>query len=381
MIEIRSKTDCVGCSACVHRCPTQCISFETDEQGFRYPHVDTARCINCSLCERVCPVINKSSEKEPLAIYGAINPDDEIVKSSSSGGVFYAIASYIIKEGGVVFGAQFNEDYKVIHAYARTQEDLNKFQGSKYVQSDMRESFKQVEDFLKQGIRVLFSGTPCQIAGLTRFLRKDYGDLLLKVDVICHGVPSPMVWENYLTQQIGYPQNIKNLSFRDKRNGWGTYGLSYSIPGQESDHYESLRSNIYLQGFLRNLTLRPSCFDCPAKGGRSQSDISLGDFWRVETLEPQIPAGAGTSLILINSPKGLELIKSLSLNLYPSTYSKALISNPVYKRSTKMPRYYQAFWSAYIKSPKIGTLIKFIKKSRGSFLSRLFRYIKRKLNH
>lgn len=377
MIQILNKKDCVGCSACVERCPVQCISFDIDKQGFKYPKVDTSRCIDCSLCERVCPVINQGSENDPIFVYGATNPDEEIVRSSSSGGIFFAIASTVINQGGVVFGARFNEDYSVVHSFALTIDELHKFQGSKYVQSDIGDSYKQAENFLKQGKRVLFSGTPCQIAGLSHFLRKDYGDQLIKVDVICHGVPSPLVWENYISQCIGNTQNIRRISFRDKRNGWSTYGLSYCI--ENKDRYESLLQNIYLQGFLRDLTLRPSCFDCPSKGGRSRSDITLGDFWRVESLEPQIHFNTGTSLILINSAKGLDIIKSLHLNLCPTTYSKALISNPSYKRSTHKPKFYDAFWNAFIDNCQMSVLAEFIKKSRGSLFSRICRLLKKNL--
>lgn len=372
MIDILRKEDCTGCSACVERCPAGCIAFERDEQGFRYPKVDASRCIGCSLCEKVCPVLNQSPESEPQAVYGAVNKAPGIVATSSSGGIFFALAEMTIKKGGVVFGARFDRDFNVIHSFAETLDGLSPFQGSKYVQSDMRDSFRRAEEFLKQGRRVLFSGTPCQIAALGLFLRKDYGEQLLKVDVICHGVPSPLVWRNYLREDIGTPEEISHISFRDKRDGWNSFGFSFlrrNHSGETSTYvYEPMRTNAYMQAFLRDLTLRPSCFACPAKGGRSHSDITLGDFWRVEHLEPAIASASGTSLVLLHSEKALNAIQGLDLFRLCSTYDKACLSNPSIVCSVQKPKLYNVFWENYIETPEIETLRKFVKKARPSVL-------------
>ena len=380
MIRITRKEDCVGCSACVERCPVQCISFERDEQGFRYPGVDSSRCINCSLCERVCPVINAASEREPIEVYGAFNNNQSVVEMSSSGGIFFALAKKMIERGGVVFGARFDKDFNVVHSYAETIEVLKAFQGSKYLQSDIGESFRQVEESLKQGRPVLFTGTPCQIAALRLFLRKDYGDLLLKVDVICHGVPSPLVWKNYVSEKISSNPNIRTISFRDKRAGWKNYGFSYEVDvnGTTEKHFELMRDNIYMQTFLRDLTLRPSCFACPAKGGRSGSDLTLGDFWRVESLEPDIASESGTSLVVIHTQTGNNAFKSInSLVKLKTTYQNALKSNPSLKLSADKPIIYDEFWSKYVEFPTSDTLRRYIKLHRGSFIRRLLRYLKR----
>lgn len=201
MIQIENKQKCTGCSACVQTCPKQCISFEEDEQGFRYPCVNQELCIDCGLCEKVCPCINENEQIMPLDIYAAKNPDKEIRKKSSSGGFFTMLAESIIDEGGVVFGARFNKKYNVIHDYTETKDGIEAFRGSKYVQSIIGDTYKQARDFLKAGRKVLFSGTPCQIAGLRLFLRKDY-EHLYTVDFICHGVPSPGVFRWYLQEEI-----------------------------------------------------------------------------------------------------------------------------------------------------------------------------------
>lgn len=201
MIYIKDKKDCCGCSACVQRCPKQCISLHEDAEGFLYPNVDENICIGCGLCEKVCPVVNQSDEHEPLAVYAAMNPDESIRMQSSSGGVFTLLAEKVLAEGGVLFGACFNERWEVVHDFVETKEELARFRGSKYVQSKVGDTFRLAEDFLKQGRTVLYSGTPCQIAGLKLFLRKSY-DNLLAVDFICHGVPSPGVFRTYLQNEI-----------------------------------------------------------------------------------------------------------------------------------------------------------------------------------
>ena len=234
MIDIKDKKDCCGCSACVQKCPKQCISLKEDCEGFLYPIVDKDICIDCGLCEKVCPILYQGEERKPLKVFAAKNHDEEIRKQSSSGGIFTLLAEKIINEGGVVFGAKFDENWDVKHDYTETIEGLAAFRGSKYVQSRIEDNYRKAETFLKQGRKVLFSGTPCQIAGLKRFFRKEYENLLT-VDFICHGVPSPGVWRRYLQETVARmcdknrvstdPISIKNarvesISFRDKSHGW-----------------------------------------------------------------------------------------------------------------------------------------------------------------
>ena len=241
MINIEDKKKCCGCSACVQRCPKQCISLQEDEEGFLYPQVDKKICVNCGLCEKVCPVLNPVKARKPQVVFAARAIDEKVRLESSSGGVFTVLAELVIERGGVVFGAKFNEKWEVVHAYTESKEGLSAFRGSKYVQSKIENSYKQAESFLKAGREVLFSGTPCQIAGLKLYLRKEYTNLLT-VDFVCHGVPSPMVWKDYLEEKIRplgvVGKNmvsslslkdmpvITGISFRDKRNGWKKYGFA-----------------------------------------------------------------------------------------------------------------------------------------------------------
>lgn len=386
MIEILRKEDCVGCNACVQRCPKSCISMHEDEQGFMYPKVDLGLCINCHLCEKVCPVTNQAEPQKPLQTYAAKNRDAEVKRNSSSGGIFYALAETIISEGGVVFGAKFNDDWEVVHAYAETLEGIKAFQGSKYVQSRIGETFTQAEQFLKAGRRVMFTGTPCQIAGLKHFLRKDYGSQLLTVDVVCHGVPSPLVWREYL-KYITRPKgasagkntdfestlkdieirDISRISFRDKRISWEKYGFSVHTVARQGDRnsdfqstksqseeqellFEILDKNLFMQGFLKDLYLRPSCYECPAKCGKSQSDITLADFWGISAMQPQDYDSTGVSLVLANTTAGLGILQKLdgrSLQITPSSYETALRCNPSIEHPVHRTRWVDEFWSLY----------------------------------
>ena len=335
MINIIDKKNCCGCNACVQHCPKSCITMQEDGEGFLYPIVDQEVCIDCGLCEKVCPVLNQGEERKPLQVYAANNPNEEVRMQSSSGGVFTLLAETIIQEGGVVFGVRFNDDWEVIHDYTETKEGLAAFRGSKYVQSRIGESYCQVERFLKKGRKVLFTGTPCQIAGLNLFLRKEY-DNLLTVDFICHGVPSPGVWKSYLEELIALKGNQKNsvlshskpiilnsirdisrIEFRNKRLGWKkfSFALTLSVPDGHGTKNTVLLSepyneNIFMKGFLADLFLRPSCYACPAKCLKSGSDITIGDYWGIQNVMPEIDDDKGICCLMVNTDKGGQLLSS-----------------------------------------------------------------------
>lgn len=361
MITIQDKHLCCGCEACVNACPKHCISFKEDEEGFRYPQVDQSVCIDCGLCEKVCPVINQAAPQEPLSVYAAKNTNEEELLKSSSGGIFILLAKLVLQHGGVVFGAKFDEDWNVIHAYAETIEEAQVFMGSKYVQSRIGNTYSQARDFLKQGRKVLFSGTPCQIAGLKQFLGKDY-DNLLTVDVICHGVPSPKVWQRYLDEIKGnafkkektfnYPHatgaptdvQIESIFFRNKRTGWKRYSFTLSLVEALVDGKKNTTSlshkyheDPYMKLFLRDLILRPSCYQCPAKGGKSQSDLTIADFWGVEKFYPDLVDERGVGLMVIKSGKGLKAMSSLQLELQEVSFEDAIAGNPMYMNSASEP--------------------------------------------
>lgn len=333
MISITQKQDCCGCNACAQICPKQCITMQEDNEGFLYPRVDTENCIDCHLCEKICPVSNHGTERKPLKVYAAINKDEEVRKQSSSGGIFTALAEQVIKQGGVVFGARFDERWQVKHDYTETMEGLAAFRGSKYVQSQIGNSYQEAERFLKAGRKVLFSGTPCQIAGLRNYLRKEY-DNLLTVDFICHGVPSPMVWRRYLKEEVARQCDRKNsvsahpiheedvlvegISFRDKTMGWKKYSfaLTLSTTNGSGDKIQfcscsPMTKNEYLRGFMSNVYLRPSCYSCAFKCLKSKSDITLGDFWNIRLYNKHLDDNQGLSLMLLNNSRGLCLANAI----------------------------------------------------------------------
>lgn len=341
MIHIVDKQQCCGCGACVQRCPRQCITLCEDSEGFLYPKADSSTCINCGLCEKVCPVLHPGNCRTPLHVYAAKNKNEGIRMMSSSGGIFTLLAEQVISEGGVVFGARFDEYWEVRHDYVETVEALAAFRGSKYVQSRIENTYAQAEQFLKQGRKVLFSGTPCQIAGLNGFLRKEYENLLT-VDVVCHGVPSPKVWRMYLDELIarkGVGKNtalspslhrknfIRNIKFRSKSTGWKRSSFALTFVGATADGEENpvllssiFSENLYIKAFLADLILRPSCYKCVAKQGRSRSDLTIADYWGIHLLAPDFDDDKGTSLLLINTEKGhkacsLERIEYLETSL------------------------------------------------------------------
>lgn len=358
MIEIKDKRDCCGCAACVQICPKGCISLVEDREGFLYPHVDRNSCIGCGLCERVCPFINTGEAREPLRCYAAKNRDERIRMESSSGGVFTLLAESIIDEGGVVFGARFDDKWEVVHDFTERKAGLAAFMGSKYVQSRIGNTFRQAESFLKEGRKVLFSGTPCQIKGLKLYLRKDY-DNLLAVDFICHGVPSPGVWRQYLDETFRKPDRregrgkntvlsspkampvITGISFRDKQLGWKKF--SFVVRGKsagQADKNSVLLSdmhqnNVYMKAFLSDLILRPSCYGCRAKGGSSGSDITIADFWGIQNIMPDFDDDKGVSLVLVNKKE-----------IFPDLVSKGI---ECIESDIEKPKLYNAGFSSHIR--------------------------------
>lgn len=312
MIEILEKNKCCGCYGCVNICPKKCISMKYDNEGFAYPVVDKEKCVNCGLCEKACPTFkNLNLEKYNYEGYVCYNTNEEARKSSSSGGIFILLCEEVINKKGVVFGASFDENFIVKHSYAETLEGCEKFKGSKYVQSQIGDTYKQAKKFLEEGRIVLFSGTQCQIKGLNLFLNKKYENLLA-VDIICHGVPSPMVFEKYKEiLKNKYNSNINNISFRDKRIGWRKFSFTATFDNNEF-YTKDLKEDPYLKGFLKNLYLRPSCYECKSKNFSNGADISLADYWGVYDKHPDFFDDKGSSLLLINSKKGKAMLEEIS---------------------------------------------------------------------
>lgn len=367
MIHITDKKNCCGCSACVQRCPKQCIRLEEDTEGFLYPQVDEETCIKCGLCEKVCPILNQADKLSVLEVLAVKNPNDEERMNSSSGGVFLPLAREVINQGGVVFGAVYDESWEVHHVYAEKIEDVYPMMGSKYLQSKIGNSFKDAERFLKQGREVLFVGSPCQIAGLRTYLRNKQYSNLLAVDFLCHGVPSPGVWRRYLAETYGgydvkeqsrlqatagknsvllsslnATSPIGDIKFRDKReSGWKKYRFVVrQKSASKADQNTVLSSDIhydnpFMRGFLSDIYLRPSCYACKCKNGVNHSDMTIADFWGINQIAPEFDDDKGVGLVLLNTKKGEEYFSRLPMDIMPSNLEKAHYYNGGFNEHTK----------------------------------------------
>ncbi|MBO4941351.1 MAG: Coenzyme F420 hydrogenase/dehydrogenase, beta subunit C-terminal domain [Clostridia bacterium] len=330
--------NCSGCHACFNVCPKSCISMKPDGEGFLYPEIDNEKCIDCGMCQKVCPVLTEYKGKSKGSAYACINKDDETRKNSSSGGMFSLIAEHILSQGGIVFGAAFDEDLSVCHVEINCTDDLHKLRGSKYLQSRIGNTYKKVKVHLELGKTVLFSGTPCQISGLITFLGKDYENLLLQ-DIICHGVPSPFVWREYLKfrgNQTG--GKAEKASFRDKSYGWKRYFVKLDFAGGRK-YMKPFDKDLFMRAFLNNLCLRPSCYACHSKSVERQSDITLADFWGIENICPELFDNKGTSLMLVNSPNGQALFDAVKekMEYREVDFDKAIKNNSSISVSAKLP--------------------------------------------
>lgn len=357
MIRITDKSRCCGCEACRSACPKNCISLKVDKEGFLYPQVDLLRCIDCHWCEKVCPMLHPASSTMPPSVYAGINNDTDVRLQSSSGGIFTLIAEHILQKNGVVFGASFDDQWNVVHTYVETREGLSRFRGSKYVQSYIGDTFLQAKQFLDEGREVLFSGTPCQIAGLKNFLRKPYQNLLT-VDIVCHGVPSPKVWQKYLYESVceayhirrgvsfSWVDKITDISFRSKEKGWKKYHVKIEYQNGKKD-IAPFYNNTYMNVFLSNLSLRSSCYVCPAKLYHTQSDITLADFWGVDRLHPEMDDDKGCGLILVHNDHALSLLKSLDCQLQEQKCDEVIAFNPNITHSVNKPVNRKFFFSIF----------------------------------
>lgn len=337
MIELKRKQNCSGCTACMSVCPKSCITMAEDSEGFIYPVTDRDVCINCNACNRVCPVLKLQKDKASTAFsaetkaYAAYITDEKIRLSSSSGGVFTALASATICAGGVVYGAAWNND-EVRHIKVESLPDISLLRGSKYVQSSIGGIFREIREYLKHGRKVLFSGTPCQVAGLKSFLKQV--ENLILVEVACHGAPSPKALQKYFEEiHNQYSYGLK-LDFRSKPDGnWQDYKVTAHIDGRYF-FFENQKENVFMKGFLRELYSRPICHDCPFKSGASGADITLADFWGIENVLPDFPYKPGVNLVLTHTEKGDILFATLPEVIFSEvSVSEAIKRNSALKRS------------------------------------------------
>ena len=318
MIFIQDKKDCCGCSACTSICGKNAISLPLDEEGFQYPLVDLSLCVDCGLCEKVCPILNVEPEVPNPAQKGYLLQlvDNEIRKQSTSGGAFTAIASWVIKQGGVVFGASMDvETFEVHHQSVDTVEGLGQFRISKYVQSHVDDSYKKVHDFLKADRWVCFSGTPCQIEGLHHYLRKKKYDKLVLVDVVCYGIPSPGVFKDYMQwkqKEIG--GKFKKVLFREKILSYNYTSFSVYNEDSRKDYHLGVEREQFMRSFFSNINVRPACYDCKFKKRYRVSDFTIWDCYDVKTFSKNFDE-EGTNRVLVHTELGKQILSEIRPNV------------------------------------------------------------------
>lgn len=338
MISIKNNVDCCGCNACGDVCPKGSITFQVDHEGFWYPVVDMATCIDCKLCENVCPILTKADNikryKAPK-VYAAYSKDENVRIDSTSGGIHSTLANYIYSQGGYVGGAVYNKDFTVSHVVSDDRSLLPEIRSSKYIQSSMEGQYKEVKRLLDEGEKVFYCAAPCQIQALYKYLKHDY-DNLVTSDFICRGVNSPKVFLSYLNMlERQYGAKVTRVKFKAKKWGWHNFSLRVNFENG-NEYCKDREHDLFFIGYLQYGNFaRPSCYECSFKGFPQKADITLGDFWGIEKLDVSLDNDKGTSLVMVNSEKGRQLLESIENNIVSREFSMedALKGNGAMKSS------------------------------------------------
>lgn len=331
---------CTGCGACVQRCPKRCISWTQREFGFRYPQIDKDACVNCGQCEKVCPIDKALEVSDEQKAYAAVHKDDEVLAKSTSGGAFTAIADAIFAQGGIVYGAAMLDGMQVKHIRTSGKDDFEGLRSSKYLQSDTGTTYQMVEQDLKQGKTVLYSGTPCQIDGLKNFLRKDYENLYT-ADIVCHGVGSQAYFDKYMDYARERYGKIKALRFRSKEYAGWSCGGGVVVVVDSSDCLKKIPyrdfDNYYYSYFLSGDIYRKSCYSCKYANTNRVGDFTLGDYWGVEALNLPLQTENGCSLLLVNNQHAMQLLDEIeSLDRVETTVEQAAHCNKQLNAPSKL---------------------------------------------
>ena len=352
MILFDEKEDCCGCTACKSICPTKAIEMKADEEGFLYPKINQKLCTNCQVCKRVCPFQNKAFVPDRLfesPAFAAMHKKEQVKMSSASGGAYTAISDFILDSSGLVYGVEFDDEFFVRHNKASCADERDKFRGSKYIQSDLKGIYKQIQEDLNNDRIVLFTGTACQVAGLRNYLceTKTALNKLYTNDIICHGTASPLLWNDYL-DFIQKESKLKSYTFRYKGRGWRGYNVRAEFEnGKIKINTTDIR--VYVNLFSSVLALRPSCYNCKFANLQRPSDITIGDCWGIEKILPEIDDNKGISLVIINTRKGKYLFEKIKkdLDIYKINVADCLQLN--LQQPTRKPSKREQFWHDYYK--------------------------------
>lgn len=331
-----NKNNCCGCGVCSSVCPTNAIEMCTDEEGFKYPEIKKEKCIGCGLCEKRCPCENELNKGVQLnQVYACKNKNDTLRRISTSGGFFLAVADYVIRQKGVICAAEYDPKFRVVHGMASTFEDAKRFTGSKYVQSEVFECYRDVKLKLEQGVVVLFVGTPCQVYALKCYLTKEYKELIT-LDIVCMGVGSPGIWEKYINK-LNKNGKMTDFIFKDKDKGWHNYNIKIDYKGKTKKMIPN--RNVYMKGYLSRVFLRPYCYECKFKGIQRVSDITISDCWGIDKMIPQMDDNRGVSAVYIHSEKGRKIFDEIEeqLDFNEINVEDAILNNKHISTVAKKP--------------------------------------------
>lgn len=368
-----SHDECCGCQACIHVCPVSAITGIVDERGFLYPQVDHDICMNCGKCEKVCAVSeNYAGVPAKPILFAAKHEKDEIVLQSSSGGSFSKLMEYVFSQNGIVYGAQFDDDFRVVHGRAENLKEAEKFRSSKYVQSDLSGIYKLVADDLGKGRMVLFSGTPCQVNAVRKYLMAAGTNMaqLYLCEVICHGVSSPGTWREYFnivkSKYVKDPIDILNVNMRSKKHNWEKQRLEIEVSqGSISENIQKFSYNTF---YHSSYGTRPSCFQCHYVSMKRTADLTLGDFWNKDQLKLKFDISNGVNEVLINTAKGKKLFDQAFAEAKKQKLPLKAGWQPHLEYASKMPKKYDAFWTEYLQNEDKESV--FLHYMKGSLISR-----------
>ena len=364
MDRLCKKEECTGCLSCYNSCNINAIDIYTNEQGFNYPRINITKCIECGKCTKACPIINPPKQKESsLKTYATWNKDYTIRKTSSSGGFFTIIATKILQENGYVVGASFDKDFNVNHIIVDNINSLHKLRGSKYIQSNIGTTYKEITKLLKSGKKILFTGTPCQITGLKSYLHNKEYPNLYTIDLVCHGTPSPLIFQDYKKWlEKKYNSSIKDYQFRDKKWSWIRFNTKATF-ANNTTYWGTWEEDIFMRGFLRDLYLRESCYNCHYTNLQRQGDITIADFWGyIPTQSEADNKDTGISLVIINSDKGNELFETCKKHMvwYKKDLEIAIKGNKALTQRVTIPNQRNSFWQTYFSKGFTATIPTFL---------------------
>lgn len=364
---------CNGCTACSIVCPTHCIAMCENEEGFLYPKVDASKCIQCNKCKSIC---EKAIPAKPiLELYVAKSKNIKVVSNSSSGGMFGELCQCFTQMGGNVSAAKFDSKWDVQHIISNSEFELSQCRGAKYVQSVLNNCYAEIDKLLNDGEKVMFVGTPCQVSGLYKVLKKDY-DSLITVSLICHGVNSPAVWRKYISElEDKHNSQIESINMRNKDFGWNKYSMKIQFKNGDT-HQKIKREDVFLRGFLSNLYLRQSCYQCMNKGDNNVADIILGDCWGIENEKLEMDTSKGVSLIIVKSQKAKKIIQNISDRLILKEIDSSILGyNLSYYKSALYNQKRNKFFSKFISQKNMSVINEITKMTSVSILRKVLNKI------